>query len=313
MVRFMKNKYIIKSNSFTFLNDKIKELSKDYKEVETFSLVDDSIDDVIESMQHFGLFSENKCIVVKNVKYFAGNFAYEEECNKLKSALSNLDDETMVIFINDEVLKSKKIVKDLIASGVTFIDLTGGNEEETLEYMNSYFKNLNITIEKNALQEIYKNSSNNIDITINEVLRLSNLSSNITTDMVNNYTHKNDEDVTFSFSNATIAKDFDLAFKYLDIMLKNGAEPINIVALLANSFTNIYMVKSAASDGLSDEEIAKLFGYTNPKRVGVLKRNGKIYTLDQLKDIIISLSELDLKIKSGYNQIYAIKEFLLNL
>ena len=139
------------------------------------------------------------------------------------------------------------------------------------------------------------------------------MSSNITTDMVNNYTHKNDEDVTFSFSNATIAKDFDFSFKYLDIMLKNGAEPINIVALLANSFTNIYMVKSAASDGLSDEEIAKLFGYTNPKRVGVLKRNGKIYTLDQLKDIIISLSELDLKIKSGYNQIYAIKEFLLNL
>ena len=73
------------------------------------------------------------------------------------------------------------------------------------------------------------------------------------------------------------------------------------------------MVKSALNDGLSDEEIAKLFGYTNPKRVGVLKRNGKIYTLDQLKDIIISLSELDLKIKSGYNQVYAIKEFLLNL
>lgn len=73
------------------------------------------------------------------------------------------------------------------------------------------------------------------------------------------------------------------------------------------------MVKSASADGLSDEEIAKLFGYSNPKRVGVLKRNGKIYTLDQLKDIIVSLSNLDLKLKSGYDQIYALKEFLLDL
>ena len=73
------------------------------------------------------------------------------------------------------------------------------------------------------------------------------------------------------------------------------------------------MVKSASVDGLSDEEIAKLFGYSNPKRVGVLKRNGKIYTLDQLKDIIVSLSNLDLKLKSGYDQIYALKEFLLDL
>lgn len=309
----MENKYIIKSNSFTFLNDKIKELSKDYKEIENFSLVEDSIDDVIESMQHFGLFSESKCIIVKNVKYFAGNFSYEEECDKLKNALSNLDDETMVIFINDEVLKSKKIVKDLISLGVKFIDLTGNNEDDVVTYITDYFKKENISINRDALLEIYKNSLNNIDITINEIERLSNLSNNITHDLVASNTKKTDEDVTFAFSNAIIAKDFNLGFKYLDTLLKNGSEPINIVALLASSFTNIYMVKSASADGLSDDEIAKLFGYSNPKRVGVLKRNGKIYTLDQLKDIIVSLSNLDLKLKSGYDQIYALKEFLLDL
>lgn len=309
----MENKFIIKSNSFTFLNDKIKELSKDYKEIETFSLTDDSIDDVIESMQHFGLFSENKCIIVKNVKYFAGNFSYEDETTKLKNALSNLDDETMLILINEEVLKTKKIVKDLISLGVKYIDLTGSSDESVFSYITEYLKKMNISTNQETLSEVYKNCSNNIDMTINEIIRLSNISSNITHELVDKYTHKQEADVTFSFSNAIIAKDFNSGFKYLDILLKSGVDPINIVALLANSFSNIYMVKSAANDGLSDEEIAKMFGYTNPKRVGVLKRNGKIYTLDQLKDIIISLSNLDLKIKSGYNQIYALKEFLLDL
>ena len=309
----MNNKYIIKSNSFTFLNDKIKELNKDNKEVENFSLLDDSIEDVIESMQHFGLFSESKCIVVKNVKYFAGNFAYEEECNKLKEALSNLDDDTIIILINEEVLKSKKIVKDLIATGFEFIDLTSSNEEDVFNYIKEYLKKDNIKIDDQALKTIYSNAQANIDATINEIIRLSNLNNIITTDLVNEYTHKNEEDVTYAFSNAVIAKDFVSCFNNLDILLKNGTEPINIVALLANSFTNIYLVKSAVNDGLTDEEIAKLFGYANPKRVGVLKRNGKIYTLEQLKDIIISLSDLDLKIKSGYDQVYELKEFLLNL
>lgn len=309
----MKNKYIIKSNSYTLLNDKIDELCNDSIEREIFSLLDDKIEDVIESMQHFSLFSSNKCIIVKNVKYFAGNFLYEEETTKLKNSLSNLDDNTTVILINDEVLKSKKIVKDLISLGMEYIDLCGSNEDELIKYIVNYVKKDNIVIKDNDVLEILKNSFNNVDITIQEINRLSNIDKNITNDLIKKYSYKNDEDVTFAFSNAIIAKDFVSGFKYLDILLKNGIEPINIVGILSNSYTNIYMVKSAVNDGLSDDEIAKLFGYSNPKRVGVLKRNGKIYTLDQLKEIIVFLSEVDLKMKSGCNQIYILKEFLLGL
>lgn len=306
----MQNKYIIKSNSYTLLNDKISEICPNDMEKEFFSLIDDTIDDVIESMHHFGLFSNNKCIIVKNVKYFSGNYAYEEETSKLKDALNNLDDETIVILINDEILKSKKIVKDLISLGIEFIDLT---IDEPTSYITQYANKNNIDCDNSAILEILKNNSNNIDITIQEIDRLSNLEVKITTDLISKYSHKDEEDVTFAFSNAIIAKDFVNGFKYLDILLKNGVEPINIVALLASSYSNIYMVKEASCDNLTDDEIAKLFGYTNPKRVGVLKRNGKIYTLEQLKEIIISLSEVDLKIKTGYNQIYTLKEFLLSL
>ena len=45
----------------------------------------------------------------------------------------------------------------------------------------------------------------------------------------------------------------------------------------------------------------------------MLKRNGRIYTLEELSDIIHSLYELDKKIKTGYNPVYGLKEFLLDL
>jgi DNA polymerase III delta subunit len=73
------------------------------------------------------------------------------------------------------------------------------------------------------------------------------------------------------------------------------------------------MVKQAASAGLSDEEIADLCGFSNPRRVPVVKRNAKIYTTEDLKEIIIELSNIDKKAKSGYNGIYELKKFLLNL
>ena len=87
----------------------------------------------------------------------------------------------------------------------------------------------------------------------------------------------------------------------------------SIVGVLASSFTNIFIVKDAVNHGLSDEEIAKLLDFKSTGRVYYLKKDGKIYTLDNLKEIIVSLSELDKKIKTGYEPVYSLKEFLLSL
>ena len=72
-------------------------------------------------------------------------------------------------------------------------------------------------------------------------------------------------------------------------------------------------VKDAEKHGLSEDDIARVLGYSNPYRVTMLKRNGRIYTLEELSDIIHSLYELDKKIKTGYNPVYGLKEFLLDL
>ena len=44
-----------------------------------------------------------------------------------------------------------------------------------------------------------------------------------------------------------------------------------------------------------------------------MKKNSKIYTTEDLEKIIIDLSDLDIKLKSGYNSNYKLKEFLLKL
>ena len=188
------------------------------------------------------------------------------------------------------------------------------SKDEQSKYIDEYCKKHDITINQNVIDKIMDNSFHDLDVFLQEINRLSIIDKNITDELVEQYSVKNnDEDVTFDFSNAVVDKNFNKAFDLLDQLLDNGTEPFSIVGLLASSFINMYMVKDAVNHGLTDDEIAKVLGYTNSKRVFVMKRNGQKYDLDSLKDIIIRLSELDIKIKTGYNPVYEIKEFLLNL
>ena len=73
------------------------------------------------------------------------------------------------------------------------------------------------------------------------------------------------------------------------------------------------MVKEALSHGMSDEEIMNEFGYKKIGRVFIMKKNGNIYSLDELRDIIVKLSDIDLKIKLGADPINSLKEFILSV
>ena len=307
----MKQIYLIKSDSYQLLNERINEIVGDIETISHFSLNESTINEVIDDAGYFGLFDEKRVVIVRDVKYFGGKFLYEEDTDKLNNFLTNVDD-IIIIFVCDEISESKAITKRMKEIGAEIIIIN--SKEEQSKYIDEYCKKHDITINQNVIDKIMENSFHDLDVFLQEVNRLSIIDKNITDELVEQYSVKNnDEDVTFDFSNAVVDKNFNKAFDLLDQLLDNGTEPFSIVGLLASSFINMYMVKDAVNHGLTDDEIAKVLGYTNSKRVFVMKRNGQKYDLDTLKDIIIRLSELDIKIKTGYNPVYEIKEFLLNL
>lgn len=303
--------YLIKSDSYQLLNDKINELVGDIQNVSDFSLSEVTINDVIEDAGYFGLFDSKKAVIVHDVKYFGGKFLYEDDTNKLNEFLSNIDD-ILILFICEEISKDKAITKRMIEIGAEIIDIN--SKESQSKYIDEYCKKHELVIDNNIIDIIMQNAMNDLDVFLQEINRLSLISKRITKEIVDKYSVKsNIDDVSFDFSNAVIDKNFAKAFDLLDQLLDNGTEPVSIIGLLANSYTNIYMVKDAVNHGLTDDEIAKVLGYSNSKRVFVMKKNGNKYDLDTLKNIILKLSDLDIKIKTGLNPVYEIKEFLLNL
>lgn len=308
----MKKIYLIKSDSFILLNKTLKEIINDSENVTKFSLNDSTIYDVIDDASYFGMMEGNRIIIVDNVKYFGGNFLYEEEVNSLINFLTNIDDLT-IVFICNEIKKTKDATKRIINLKAEVIDLTASTPEEIEKLITDYCDSIKIKIDKKTINTLLTNATNNIDIVIQEINKFSNITDYITEDIIDKYGYRMEEYDTFAFSNAVIAKNFDEAFNLLDKFLQNGIDAYTLVGILASSFANMYMVKDAVANGLNDLEIANALGYSNEKRVYVMKKNSRIYTLDNLKEIILSLSDLDKKIKTGYNPVYAIKEFLLNL
>ena len=74
----------------------------------------------------------------------------------------------------------------------------------------------------------------------------------------------------------------------------------------------MYQVKEASKLGFSNEEIGKILN-VKPGRVYYINQDSNIYSLEELKNIIINLSEVDKKIKSGLDPINGFKAFLLSI
>ena len=309
----MSNIHLISSESYHITNNLINEIAFGNTNITYESLQDFSIYDCIDDASYFGLFNDKRIIVIKDVKYFGGKSAYEDETNALYEFLKNLDESITIIFICDAISKTKDITKRVIDLGAAVHNYEEIDRETINKAVSAFAESNNLVIDNDALEELLKNSLNNLDIAINDLEKISIIDKHITCNLVNTYGIKLESIDTFEFTNAVINKDFNRAFILFDKLLENDSDIFQILGALSSSYTNMYMVRDAISHGLTDEEIAKKFGYSGTGRVYVLKKNAKIYTTEELGNIIISLSELDIKLKSGYNPAHVIKEFLLNL
>ena len=316
--------YLIKSDSYNLLNEKLDSILKGLDEIRTFSLNDTPLTDIIEDLGYVSLFGEKRAIIVKDTKYFGGTALYEEDCKKLEKVIKDLPEDTILIFICNDIRKDKEITKFAIANNAEIINIGKLNAEKLKEVLKEYIDNHNITIKDSTLNKLIENTGgvydpsknpegSKLDVIIKELEKLSLYDNgNITDETIELCSVKLENDVKFDFSNAVVAKDYNKAFNLLDSLINSGVEPIIILSTLASTFTTLYMVKDAVNHNLSNEDITELFGFSS-KRTPVVIRNTKFYTIDDLGNIINKIYELDIKLKTGYNPVHTLKEFLINL
>ncbi len=149
--------YLIKSDSYNLLNDKLSSIIEGSEEINYHSLSPKSLDtlsDVLEDVNQVRLFGNNKTIIVKDVDYFGNKGQYEEECKKLESSIKNMNSDLNLVFVCNDIKKDKKITEFIIDVGGEIINIPKPDQTTLISLIKDYVSNNNITINDSAINKI---------------------------------------------------------------------------------------------------------------------------------------------------------------
>ena len=308
--------YIIKSNSYRLLKEKIttllNEIDKD--NITYFDMNDNSIEEILEECNYNSLFDEKKAIVVYNANIFGSKYEYKDEQEKLEKYINNPNDKTTIIFIADSVSTKKKSVKIIKEKG-NFFELSMPLDKTLEDEVKKYLSKLNYKIERDALNLIIHNLNNNYDYILNELDKVMIIKKDyvITKEDIEKYTLTIELDNIFEFVDSIIKKDDKKIFKYLEKFIVSKNEPAILFSNVATQYRLIYVSKNLSKQGYSEKDIAELLE-VHPYRIKLALQNSYNYTNKELEEKLIYIGELDQKIKLGIMDKYiALKLFLVGI
>lgn len=318
----MKNKYIIKSNSHIIITNEINKITESIENITYFSMNDTELDDIIVDASYFGFLDTSKAIVITDINYFGDKFKHEEETTKIINFLTNLDERCIVIFVTDKVDKKKELTSKSLELGTELLDFSNLSNETIKNNVDTFVIDNKLILDNNAYQEIYNKTKGYLDIIIEEIKKLSLIDKHITLNIVNEYgsnymiepynQDNNYDDIIWKFYDAVTSKNFKLLFNLLDELLGRGEEYVTLISGIFNQYLPIYVIKCMEENKESKENMMKITGYSD-KRIFMLQKKGRIYTKEDIENILLKLTDIDIKSKSGYDVAYLFKEFLIEL
>ena len=283
---------------------------------------DTELDDIIVDASYFGFLDTSKAIVITDINYFGDKFKHEEETTKIINSLTNLDERCIVIFVTDKVDKKKELTSKSLELGTELLDFSNLSNETIKNNVDTFVIDNKLILDNNAYQEIYNKTKGYLDIIIEEIKKLSLIDKHITLDIVNEYgsnymiepynQDNNYDDIIWKFYDAVTSKNFKLLFNLLDELLGRGEEYVTLISGIFNQYLPIYVIKCMEENKESKENMMKITGYSD-KRIFMLQKKGRIYTKEDIENILLKLTDIDIKSKSGYDVAYLFKEFLIEL
>ena len=99
---------LINGESILLVNDAINKIVKDNKNVTSFDMNVNTIEDILLEAGYFSMFEEEKFIIVRNANFFGTGKLNEKDTEKLLNYFNNPNSLSSLIFICNEKLDSRK-------------------------------------------------------------------------------------------------------------------------------------------------------------------------------------------------------------
>ena len=290
--------YIILADDIGSINVKVEEIKGRIPNAyfSTYDLEDDNFYDVVDELKTISMFDETKIVLAKNGdKLF--NVSQDKAFELQKTLVDTSSENVLIIAITSDFLPNDLYNK--IKRYSTNINL----------------KVNNIPLDVFAKKEFERDNFNVLDDTIKLLvsysLDITNLKCNIELLKCYKWDYKNvnSDDVLFMITkplddniydliNAYIAHDKKRVFELYKDLKTINVKPSFLVSLLINKLVEMYNVYILAKAHVSQDEIARIFN-VKPGRAYYMIKNISKVSLNEIKQNLDSLIDLDYKIKSG--------------
>lgn len=297
------------------LNKILKERlgSPDDFNVTRIDLDETPFEEVIEEASCLPLGYDKKVVVVDNCDFLTKDVDEELE-QKVLNLLKNSSYDIDIIFVyrSEKINKSGKIFNFIKENGQVFEFLNIQKEEWPL-YIKKYFKNKNVEITSEAVEELSNRIDGDLTRFINEAEKLILYKNPITISDVVLLVNKPLEDDAFQISNALFRGENSLAVSIYRDLQKLGQKFVDaLIPMLASQFRFISEVCFLDSRGLDKDEIASQLD-VSPVRVKIALKNARNISRRQIAHALDDLYNLDYQIKSGQiDRSYGFELFLIN-
>lgn len=304
-----------------FLNDYlVRSYAKEdrFKDLEhvTVDCESDGLDELIASLTESSLFSEQKFIVVKNPFFLTAKVSKKlqkqiDDLQKIFENLTDLEDVVVIVASYEKIDRRKKLTKTVLKQfNVVEPQI---RPYEVASTTKALIKDEGYIITQSALQLLIERSDQVIDTILSNYQKLKMVATDnkITEKSVMQNVDLSLAQNIFAILESALDKNYREAVERLDNQLREGTNPIQLLAVFENQLELILVVKILAQRGRSEPQIVKELG-VHPYRVKLALRNR--LKIDKLENLLRDAIDLEFKYKNGtYREDNFLKLFILNV
>lgn len=295
----MKYNYLIEGTDFLTIQLEIEKIIKNNNfsdaSVNYYDMQEVALENALEDLDTYGFLTNKKVVVITN--FSDVNLDNIQDLERLVKYVKNdFLDNILIITTNKFVVRDNKYLKELKKNlEVISISL------DPINYIKNEIKGFKV--DSGVISMINTYCLGDITKIHNECSKLKTykyLSKEITKEDVKELVSKKMGDateITFSFTRALAEKNKKEAFSLYQEMLNYNVEPLSLIGLLASQFRIMYQVKVLDKRKTSNNDIARILG-AKEYRIMKTRELTRYYTEKEILNLIISLGEIDLKIKT---------------
>ena len=315
----MANNYFLENEDNFLLEEKIKEIIKKEKFNDvtptTYDLELTSLENALEDLDTYSFLTSKKVIIIRGLdKIVKKNLDYDidSSLDHLYKYLKNsVEDNLLIIRVNKSDSKQNmyKKLKSLCTVEEIKTDIKKLVQDKLKDYK----------LEKRFIDYLIEYCNNDITKISNEVEKLKNYrleEKELTIKDIDDLVIKeygDSKNLFFSFLENVGKKDIENSLKSYRELKNYDMNDLGLLTSISNQVRLMYTVKVYEEKKYSNDEIAKNLN-AKPYRIMKIRELTRLYTLEEIRGLMIKLEEIDLKTKSTDESTNSlIENFIINL